>query len=149
MKRISITLALALVSCLAGTSVFALETPRDGVHEQSPQQVSGSTRVDAEGLLGLYSDKPQLVVIDARIAGDRKFGYIEKSISLPDTDTRCETLADVIPALDSPVAFYCNGPKCGRSANAARIAGQCGYHEIYWFRGGIEEWSAKQYPLLK
>ena len=149
MKRLSSRWVAVLGACLAGLSVLATANPLDTGRDISPQTISGVVRVDADGLLGLYADKAGLTVIDARIAGDRKFGYIENSVSLPDTDTTCDTLAQTIPTLDSPVAFYCNGPKCGRSANSARIAVQCGYQQIFWFRGGIEEWTARQYPLLK
>ena len=39
--------------------------------------------------------------------------------------------------------------KCGRSAKAIVIALQCGYSNIYWFRGGFEEWLSKGYPYLQ
>ena len=149
MRRVHIALAPVLCTSLALVSSFASGQPLDTRPEVSPQTINGTVRVDAEGLIKLYADIPQLTVIDARIAGDRKFGYIENSISLPDTNTNCGSLAKLIPRLDSPVAFYCNGPKCGRSAVSSKIAVQCGYREIYWFRGGIEEWTAKHYPLLK
>lgn len=149
MRYVHPALTSILCASLALLPLFAPAQPLDTRPEVSPQTISGTVRVDAEGLIKLYADIPQLTVIDARIAGDRKFGYIENSISLPDTDTNCQSLAKVIPRLDSPVAFYCNGPKCGRSAVSAKIAVQCGYQEIYWFRGGIEEWTAKHYPLLK
>ncbi len=140
---------LLLVACLAATTAPASENDLDTGKVVSPESIEGSIRVDAEGVLELINKFPQLVMIDARIPGDRKFGYIESSISLPNTETRCETLAGVIPATDNPVVFYCNGSKCGRSAKNTRIAVQCGYRQIYWFRGGIEEWSAMQFPLLR
>ncbi|HHH43246.1 MAG TPA: rhodanese-like domain-containing protein [Gammaproteobacteria bacterium] len=115
----------------------------------SPEQISGVRRVDAEGLLDLVAQIDDLTLIDARIESDRKNGYIENSISLPDIRTDCESLARQLPSLDQPVAFYCNGPRCGRSATSAKAAVQCGYHQVYWFRGGIEEWTEKQYPLVR
>ena len=64
-------------------------------------------------------------------------------------DTSCDSLARTIPAKASPVVFYCNGPKCRRSDNAVVIARDCGYSNIYWFRGGIEAWKASNYPVEK
>jgi rhodanese-related sulfurtransferase len=49
----------------------------------------------------------------------------------------------------TPVIFYCNGVRCDRSGRAVRIAVACGYRDVYWFRGGIEEWRVKQFPLIQ
>ncbi len=113
-----------------------------------PDQIPGVTRVDAEAVIDIAAKLPKLVIVDSRVAGDRKMGYIENSISLPDAKTNCKSLAKIIPTKTTPVLFYCNGVKCGRSVVATRTALQCGYRNIYWFRGGFEEWRAKQYPFL-
>jgi len=115
----------------------------------SPDRIEGVTNVDAEGLIDLVSATPGLVLIDSRVGADRKDGFIEGSISLPDSDTNCATLGAHIPALDKPLLLYSNGTHCGRSAHAARIARHCGYTRIYWFRTGMEEWREKYYPLVK
>jgi len=111
--------------------------------------IRGTTSVSAEHFIKLVNTNPNLVVMDARIQSDRKQGYIESSISLPDIDTNCERLAKHIPSHDSPAVFYCNGIKCNRSANAIKIAVNCGYRNTYWFRGGFAEWLAKGYPYLR
>jgi len=98
----------------------------------APDEIPGIAKVDAEGLL-------DLVMIDARLRQDRQQSYIEGSISLPDVKTTCASLAKYAPRKSSPVLFYCNGPKCGRSAHSCRKALACGYTHVYWFRGGFEE----------
>ena len=113
-----------------------------------PEQIPGVKRVDAEAVIDLAAKLPKLIIIDSRVAGDRKMGYIENSVSLPDAKTNCKSLAKIIPAKTTPVLFYCNGVKCGRSVVATRIALRCGYKHIYWFRGGFEEWRAKQFPFI-
>ncbi len=115
----------------------------------SPEDVPGTTKINAEELIELMWTAPQLTLIDSRITSDRNEGFIEGSISLPNTETSCKSLEGVIPEKSTPALFYCNGVKCGRSAKAAQIAIDCGYNQIYWFRGGIEEWKQKQLPLLK
>jgi rhodanese-related sulfurtransferase len=115
----------------------------------SPDTVPGTTKVDAEGVINLVEKISQLVIVDARIRHDRLQGYIEGSVSLPDVETTCESLASVIPKKSSPVLFYCNGPKCGRSVHSSNKALACGYTQVYWFRGGFEEWKNKNYPYLK
>jgi rhodanese-related sulfurtransferase len=115
----------------------------------APAAIEGILLLDAEGLVQLAGESPDLVIVDSRTAINHKRGYIEGSISLPDTETHCETLASILPAKETPVVFHCNGPRCQRSGIAAKIALSCGYKRVYWFRGGIEEWQEKDYPLRR
>ena len=131
-----------LFICLAST-VTASES------YTSPESIEGAQKIDAEKLIRLVNQGEARIIIDSRISSDRKLGYIPGSISLPDTGTSCESLARIIPQKSDPVVFYCNGPKCRRSDNAVIIAADCGYTNIYWFRGGIEAWRANNYPIKK
>jgi len=144
---IGIARSTALVFMLSGfflTPAAHAAAPKVAI----PDQIPGVTRVDAEGVINLSEKTPNLILVDSRIAGDRKQGYIEKSISLPDEKTNCASLAKIIPKKSSPTLFYCNGLKCGRSVVAVRIALKCGYEKLYWFRGGYEEWTQKDYPVV-
>jgi len=143
------SLALALTLLGSWSPVSTAHPALDTAPLVSPEQVTGTQRIDAEGLLDLYGQFRDLVIIDARIESDRKNGFIENSVSLPNTATDCYSLQQLIASLHHPVAFYCNGPRCGRSAKSAAIAVQCGYDQVYWFRGGIEQWTARQYPLVR
>lgn len=131
-----------LAFVLAGVSLQSMAAT-------SPESIEGTVRVSAEEFIELVGKIPELIVIDSRIPGDRKQGYVEGSISLPDVDTTCDSLAKAIPNKTAPTLFYCNGVKCGRSAKAVKVALTCGYNKIYWFRGGFEEWLAKGYPYLQ
>lgn len=137
-------LAFALSGLLLSSTSYA-----KGPKVPIPDEIPGVTRVDAEGVIGLTEKIPGLTIIDSRVSGDRQQGYIEKSVSLPDTKTDCASLKKTIPKKSSPTLFYCNGVKCGRSVVAVRIALQCGYTNLYWFRGGFEEWLAKHYPFVQ
>lgn len=141
LRFISCSLALALYS-----AVVTAEPP--AVKVDIPNNIPGTTLVDAEEVIALAAKTPNLVIIDARIEGDRKHGYIEGSVSLPDPQTNCASLAKVIPKKNTPTLIYCNGVKCGRSVISSRIALKCGYTKLYWFRGGFEEWLAKDYPYV-
>ncbi len=142
-------LALAWILLGGWLPASAAHTALETAPVVSPEQIPGTQRIDAEGLLDLYEQFSELLVIDARIESDRKNGYIEHSISLPNIATDCHVLQNRIASRHHPVVFYCNGPKCGRSAKSAAIAVQCGYDQVYWFRGGIEEWTTRQYPLVR
>lgn len=115
----------------------------------SPESISGTTRVSAEEFIELIGKIPNLTIIDSRIKADRKQGYVEGSVSLPDLETTCDTLSTAIKEKTAPTLFYCNGVKCGRSAKAIKVAVGCGYSKLYWFRGGFEEWLAKGYPYVQ
>jgi rhodanese-related sulfurtransferase len=115
----------------------------------SAGKIAGATTVDAEGVIELVVQHPETVLIDSRVAADRADGYIEGSVSLVDTKTDCDSLAGLIAARTTPVIFYCNGVRCERSTRAAGIAVTCGYRDVYWFRGGIEEWRSKEFPLIQ
>jgi len=119
------------------------------IAETSPDNIPNTTKVTAEQLIELANAYPELVIIDSRIAGDRKKGYIEGSISLPNTLTDCVSLNKHINKKSIPSLYYCNGIKCGRSVKAIEIAQTCGYTNIYWFRGGFEEWLSKDLPYIK
>jgi len=138
--KIAITWCLLLVSSLFLTSAWATK---------SPESIEGTVKVTAEEFIDLVDEISGLVIIDSRIPGDRKQGFVEGSLSLPDVDTTCDSLSKVISKKDAPSLFYCNGVKCGRSAKAVKIALSCGYSNIYWFRGGFEEWLEKGYPYLQ
>jgi rhodanese-related sulfurtransferase len=144
-SRIRLVLLVCSIIMTGAQPVHANEdAPPD-----APESIDGVTIVDAEGLIEKLMSIPDLVLIDSRITTDRKQGFIEGSISLPDIETTCDTLGGVVESKSTPLMFYCNGVKCGRSAKAAQIAVDCDYTNLYWFRNGMEEWKANDYPLVK
>ncbi|MGV6826174.1 MAG: rhodanese-like domain-containing protein [bacterium] len=117
--------------------------------DELPMSTPGATTINAEQLIELAGENSNLIIVDARITDDRLLGQIAGSVSLPDIDTTCETLANAAPNTADPVVFYCNGVKCGRSLNSIKVAMGCGYKNMYWFRGGFAEWEQKKYPIEK
>lgn len=137
LKKISV----ALFSVAMVTAVQAAE--------DVPDSVPGTTKISAEQLIELVQGHPDMVIIDARKGSDRDKGFIEGSKHLVNTDTTPETLAKVAPNKAAPVVFFCNGVKCGRSVDSAKLALKAGYSKVYWFRGGWEEWTQKGFPVAK
>jgi len=117
--------------------------------QRAPERIEGATIVNAEELIELFSKHENTVVIDARLASDRKQGYIEGSVNLENTLTDCNKLFTILKTMSVPVVFYCNGDDCSRSADSIKIALSCGYNNVYWFRGGFHEWLLKGYPYLR
>lgn len=116
---------------------------------KSSKFIEGVTLLGAEGVLSLMARIDNVIVVDSRIRGDRHKGYLESSVSLPDIETSCATLKNIIPNKNHHAVFYCNGVKCGRSAVAINIAKKCGYKNLYWFRGGFEVWLEKGFPFVE
>ena len=130
------------VFCFFSATVFA--------EKNAPESIDGTKRVSAEQVVDLVMNNADVVVIDARKASDRdEAGWIEGSIGLPNYDTNAESLAKHIPSKSTPVLFYCNGVKCGRSVESSKKAVSMGYQNIYWFRGGWEEWKQKGLPVSR
>lgn len=48
---------------------------------------------------------------------------------------------------DVPLVFYCQGPQCWMSYNAALRAINLGYRNVLWYRGGVEAWQYAGLPL--
>lgn len=117
-------------------------------YAKTPAKIKGTTRITAEGVINLVEKYDNLVIIDSRAAKDRMAtGHIEGSVGLPDTKTNRKVLGKHLASKSTPVIFYCNGVKCGRSVKAAKIAVKSGYKKVYWFRGGWEEWANKGMPV--
>lgn len=115
----------------------------------APESLPGITRVDAEMAAELIVGTANLVVIDSRKDIEYSKGHIQGSVSLLDTDMTFESLAEHVPDETIPVLFYCNGKRCLRSSRAAIKALDWGYKEVYWFRGGWNEWVDKGMPISR
>jgi rhodanese-related sulfurtransferase len=107
----------------------------------------GVIEVSAEQLITLAEGADNLVIIDSRLPGDVKRGRIERAFNLPSNEMSAEKLAQ-LARRDQPVLFYCNGRRCPRSHDASAEAVSWGWKQVYWFPGGVEEWTAKNYPLV-
>lgn len=134
--------------CLAGMLLLFTQTS-SAVPVDVPESIEGAKTVNAEGTIEMIQNNSDLVLVDARITKDRSHGYIEGSNTLADIDTTCASLAKIIPTMSTPALFYCNGVRCGRSVKSIRVALSCGYDNLYWFRGGYDEWIEKGYPYIK
>ena len=142
MKLFKQIIAVSLASTFLAGVAFAEK-------KEVPQFLEGTTRVSASELVDLVEKYEDLVIIDSRKKSDVAKGFIEGAVSLPNTETTGASLAKVIPGKAHPVAFYCNGIKCGRSAKSAKIAIAEGYTNIFWFRGGIQAWEKQNYPVVR
>jgi PQQ-dependent catabolism-associated CXXCW motif protein len=46
------------------------------------------------------------------------------------------------------LVYFCSGPRCWLSYNAALRTARAGYSNVYWYRGGIDAWRAASHPTF-
>ena len=141
---VALGIALGLVGMLGQPAAAASAS-----EETAPLEIDGATTVDAEAIIALIGEKPNLVILDNRREGDYENGHIEGAVRLLDTDIDGPAdLAAEIPSLDTPTLFYCNGVQCGRAANAVRKAVEAGYTNVYYYALGMTEWEDMGLPVV-
>lgn len=116
---------------------------------KAPEFLAGTIRVSAEEAAYLQKRKQSLLILDTRKQVERnRTGWIDGSVALPGSKLNANMLAELTTSKETPLLFYCHGERCRQSMYAARLALKLGYKEIYWLRGGIEEWLNKQLPVV-
>lgn len=58
-------------------------------------------------------------------------------------------LAAAQPDKAAPLVFYCLSWECWLSYNAALVALELGYRNVYWYRGGIQAWNEAGLPVVR
>lgn len=137
------SIKIAALAALVSFSGFAF------AEKVTPSSIAGAITVNAEQVIEALDKHPNLNIIDSRKAGDFNTGHIEGARNLVDTDTTAAALAAIAADKSTPLLFYCNGQACFRGMNGAKAAVDAGYTTVYWFRGGIEEWNQKGFPLVR
>jgi PQQ-dependent catabolism-associated CXXCW motif protein len=57
--------------------------------------------------------------------------------------------AQVAPDKNAPLVVYCLSWECWLSYNATLTAGDLGYKNLYWYRGGISAWNQARLPVVR
>ena len=123
-------------------SVSAVEKPH------APENITGVTQVSAEEVVDLILSDADIIIIDSRKKTEYLKGHIEGAINILNTELAREDLETIAPDRSQAVLFYCNGARCLRSSDSIDKALGWGYTNIYWFRGGWEEWTEKRLPVI-
>lgn len=136
----TLKLAFAMLSMVAFFNLPA-------VAADAPMEITGATTVNADGVIALFDEHPDLVVLDNRKVKDFESGHIEGAVRLIDTEVTADTLAAAVPSKDTAILMYCNGIKCGRAAIAVAKALELGYSNIYYYALGMAEWKDRNLPV--
>ncbi len=121
----------------------------------TPQEIPGGKVIKAEELARkLEASRPPLVV--SSIGGALgPLGTVDLSYSTEGgtyTDATQQRLEQDLKRLTDgdesrELVFYCHHAKCWMSYNSALRAIKLGYKNVYWFRGGLNAWAVKGYPM--
>jgi PQQ-dependent catabolism-associated CXXCW motif protein len=155
-------LLLVLAACLAAPAIAnedidyglaPVSTLRTAdYHAPTPREVPGAKTIGTIALRDSLQAQPQPLLFD--VLGGEVHASLPGAIWLPGagrgqsfTDTVQARIAQTLQALTKddrrrPLVFFCQGPQCWLSYNAALRAVALGYEAVFWYRGGIEAWSA-------
>lgn len=145
-KQFPFKFLFVVASLCASTSALAADTPTT---------LAGTTLVKAAEAKKLVDSG--VSAIDTRVAaeyaektikGAMNVTYKEKSAKSVDFDASADQFdLNKLPSdKAAPILVFCNGPECWKSYKASIAAKKAGFSKIYWFRGGMPEWSAAGLP---
>ena len=124
------------------SSLSAVEKP------YAPENIRGAISVSAERVVELILSNPDMIIIDSRKKTEYVKVHIEGAINILNTELALDDLETIAPDRTQALLFYCNGTRCLRSADSINRAIEWGYRNIFWFRGGWEEWKEKRLPVI-
>ena len=126
------------------------------MHGPTPNQIPGGQVITTKGLVWLLQQSMPVVVIDA-LGGTQTLPNALRAAwtSQPGSfdDQTQQQMAQMLQQVtrgnnEIPLVFYCGGPQCWLSYNAAPRAIKLGYRNVLWYRGGFEAWQRAGQPLV-
>jgi len=113
---------------------------------EAPTQVEGAMTIDVDQARQLHA--LGAVFIDVRPTREWEWGHVEGAVHLE--------LARGFVGLSQrewprsvPLVIYCDSDMCPASAQAARLAVEWGYQQVFYFRQGYFGWMLADLPLEK
>lgn len=104
------------------------------------------TLIDTEQLKKLLDSASPPMVFDARNPEEYQEVHIKGALNLP--EPKFAEFAHLLPTdKSSPMVFYCNGVKCGKSKKAAAKAIAMGYAKVLVYGEGMPVWEEKGLPI--
>lgn len=121
----------------------------------TPESLPGVKRVGAAEVRELLQQGA--VMVDTRTEKEYKAARIPNAVFVPYGEKSLKDVAfdasqDDFAGLDKldkarPTVFACNGAECWKSYKASKVATDRGFRQVYWFRGGLPEWTAAGLPV--
>jgi rhodanese-related sulfurtransferase len=145
MRQVTQPLYRMILATFLGLLAAMTQAADQFITEASPEQVAGATTIGNAEAKELFDQGVLFVDVRSQKAFDK--GRIPDALLLDlKTQFNQEALAAEAKT-DAPIAFYCQGPKCGRAAVAAEKALAWGYQQVYYYREGFPGWKKAGYPV--
>lgn len=121
------------------------------LHGPTPTSIPGGQVITTDRLLGLYQ-QGSLLVFDVLGSGQH-LPMAQNAVGAAEagsfSDNVQQQFGEYLQQVTQgnkgvPMVFYCQGPQCWMSYNAALRAINLGYSQVYWYRGGVEAWMQMQ-----
>ncbi len=128
-------------------------------HGPTPLQIPGAKVIQTRQLQALLAGPESPVLID--VLSDGGHATLAGAVWLSGAGRGANFLDPVQSVLTQllaqltrgdkarPVVFFCADSQCWLSYNAALRAVAAGHSRVYWYRGGVEAWTAAGLPLAK
>ncbi len=124
------------------------------MHGPTPTSIPGGQVITSDRLMMLYQQGQQngLLVFDV-LNGNMHLPMAQNAVGAAQSgsfnDQTQQQFGQYLQQVTQgntarPMVFYCAGPQCWMSYNAALRAIHMGYTQVYWYRGGLEAWSQMQ-----
>lgn len=105
----------------------------------------GGATVTSQQLVALMN-KENAVVVDLRDAADFRAGHITDATNIP-YNKFSERLSELEKYKSGPIVLVCKyGQHTGSAGKMLRAAG---YENVYRLGGGMSDWQANNFPLVK
>lgn len=111
-----------------------------------PQNIEGALTITAEELFALRKN-PKTTLLDVRRKVDYTAAHLPGAVHLLSTKITRVSLKAATHSKAAPLVIYCQGITCRRAAEATKDAAQFGYKNLYYYYGGIDDWTALGWPL--
>lgn len=127
---------------------------KSDVGNRTPLDIPGARRITTRELQPMMSQVLLLDVLDNKhsatlpdaiyVPGAGNFGRFDDQLQ----SRLFRLLSDLTNRdMNRPIVFFCEGPKCWESYNAALRAVNLGFRNVLWYRGGLASWTDANLPL--
>lgn len=141
MKKINMMKQLRQATLLA--ALFSIAALSAGCKEE-PQASAPRLDISVAEVAAIYSQNPDLQILDVRTLQEYEAGHISNSILAPLNEL---TMGQVPAAYDKSDTIYVLCRSGNRSMAAVKYLRDIGYENAYSISGGITQWHSQGHPV--
>ena len=149
MKKRTVLLSLILLLLLLATAVSGCSsTPGEALNETASngQKIVNITAAEALALIQANTGNPDFIIIDVRTPEEYAAGHIESAVLV---NYNSADFQEEISKFNKEKTYLIYCRTGNRSSGARDIMKELGFREIYHMDGGITEWQAQGFPVVK